>query len=158
MAKNNKLNTQDTVRQLAEPIAQELGLRLWDVRFVKEGSEHYLRITIDKDDGILIEDCEKMSRAIDPVLDEVDPISVPYFLEVSSPGLGRLLTRNEHFEQMIGQQIRVLTIRPVDGEREFVGELTAYDGSVTIEADGVCRCFKKADIASVKLNDDADLF
>ena len=158
MAKNNKPNTQEIVRQLAEPIAQELGLRLWDVRFVKEGSEHYLRITIDKDEGIIIEDCEKMSRAIDPVLDEVDPISVPYFLEVSSPGLGRPLTRPEHFEQMIGQQIKVHTIRPVDNERDFVGTLVAYDGSVTIEADGESRQFAKADIASVKLNDDADLF
>ena len=74
MAQNKKGNTVSIVRTLVEPVAEQLGLRLWDVRFVKEGTEHYLRVTIDKDEGILIEDCERMSRAIDPIIDEADPI------------------------------------------------------------------------------------
>ena len=158
MAKNKKGSTEEVVTALAAPVAEQLGLKLWDVRFVKEGSEHYLRITIDKDGGVGIEDCENMSRAIDPVIDEADPISVPYYLEVSSPGLGRPLTRPEHFEAMLGEEVRVHTIRPVDGERDFVGTLSSYDGAVTISADGAQRRFEKGDIASVKLNDDADLF
>lgn len=158
MSKNNKMNTEETVRSLIQPVADELGLRIWDVRFVKEGTEHYLRITIDKDDGIIVEDCEKMSRAIDPIIDAADPIDCSYFMEVSSPGLGRPLTRPEHFEAMKGKEIRIHTIRPVDGERDFVGILTEYNGSVTIETEGKMRVFEKADISSVKLNDDADLF
>lgn len=153
-----KANTEDVVRALIQPVAEGLGLKLWDVRFVKEGSEHYLRVTIDKEGGIFIEDCEKMSRAIDPLLDEADPISVAYFLEVSSPGLGRPLTRPEHFEAMMGQEVRVRTIRPIDDKRDFVGILTAYDGAVTITADGTEHRFEKGEISAVKLNDDADLF
>ena len=153
-----KANTEEVVRALIQPVAEGLGLKLWDVRFVKEGSEHYLRVTIDKEDGIFIQDCENMSRAIDPLLDEADPISVAYFLEVSSPGLGRPLTRPEHFEAMMGQEVRVHTIRPIDDKRDFVGILTAYDGAVTITADGTEHRFEKGEISAVKLNDDADLF
>lgn len=158
MAQNKKGNTESIVRGLVEPIALQLGLRLWDVRFVKEGTEHYLRITIDKDEGIQIEDCERMSRAIDPVIDAADPIDCPYILEVSSPGLGRPLTRDEHFAAMMGQEVRVHLIRPLEGERDFVGALEAYDGSVTIVTQSGSMTFAKADISSVKLNDDADLF
>ncbi len=153
-----KGNTEDIVRAIAEPVAEQLGLKIWDVRFVKEGSEYYLRISIDKEGGIFIEDCEAMSRAIDPLIDEADPISVGYFLEVSSPGLGRPLTRPEHFAAMMGKQVRVHTIRPIDNERDFVGDLVAYDGAVTIDCNGVERRFEKGEISAVKLNDDADLF
>jgi ribosome maturation factor RimP len=153
-----KNNTESIVRDLAEPIAAGLGLQLWDVRFVKEGANWYLRISIDKEGGVQITDCENMSRAIDPVLDEADPISQSYFLEVSSPGLGRPLTRPEHFNAMKGQEIAVHTIRPIDGCRDFTGKLTEYDGGITIDIDGISRTFAKNEIASVKLNDDADLF
>ena len=158
MAQNKKGNTESIVRNLIEPVAEQLGLRLWDVRFVKEGTEHYLRITIDKDEGIIIEDCERMSRAIDPIIDEADPIDCSYFLEVSSPGLARPLTRDEHFVAMMGQEVRIHLIRPFENERDFVGTLAAYDGSVTIDTPSGQLTFAKADISSVKLNDDADLF
>ena len=158
MAQSKKGNTESIVRGLIEPIAEQLGLRLWDVRFVKEGTEHYLRITIDKDEGILIEDCERMSRAIDPIIDEADPIDCSYFLEVSSPGLGRPLTRDEHFAAMMGQEVKIHLIRPLNNERDFVGDLVGYDGSVTINTPSGEMTFAKQDISSVKLNDDADLF
>ena len=151
-------NTEDVVRRLVAPIAQAQGVTLWDVRFVKEGSEHYLRLTLDKEGGVGIADCEAFSRAVDPVLDEADPIRESYFLEVSSPGLGRSLTREEHFAAMMGRQVRVHTIRPVEGERDFVGALAAYDGGVTLETEDGVRRLEKSEIASVKLNDDADLF
>ncbi len=157
MAQSKKGNTESTVRSLIEPVAQ-LGLRLWAVRFVKEGTEHYLCITIDKDEGILIEDCERMSRAIDPIIDEADPIDCSYFLEVSSPGLGRPLTRDEHFAAMMGQEVKIHLIRPLNNERDFVGDLVGYDGSVTINTPSGEMTFAKQDISSVKLNDDADLF
>ena len=88
-------NVTQTVREIAEPLAAELGLRVWDVRFVKEGAEHYLRIFIDRDEGVSIDDCVDMTHAIDGPLDETDPISVSYTLEVSSPGAERPLTRDE---------------------------------------------------------------
>ena len=153
-----KQNTEAVVRRLIAPIAEGHGVVLWDVRFVKEGSEHYLRVTLDKEGGVGIADCEAFSRAIDPLLDEADPIKVSYFLEVSSPGLGRPLTRDEHFAAVMGQEVRLRTIRPVEGEREFVGTLAAYDGGVTLGTAGGIRRFEKGEIASVKLNDDADLF
>ena len=153
-----KENTEDVVRRLVAPVAQAQGVDLWDVRFVKEGSEFYLRITLDKAGGVGIADCEAFSRAIDPILDEADPIREGYFLEVSSPGLGRPLTRDEHFTALMGQEVRLHTIRPIDGERDFVGTLSAYDGGVTLDVQGTQRRFEKSEIASVKLNDDADLF
>ena len=157
--KPKKGNTESIVRALTEPVAQSLGLSLWDVRFQKEGANWYLRITIDKPGGVFIEDCEAMSRAIDPILDEADPIDQAYFLEVSSPGLGRALTRPEHFEALMGQEVRVHTVRPVDGRRDFTGVLADYaDGAVTIETASGTRRFEKGDAGSVKLNDDADLF
>lgn len=118
----------------------------------------YLRIIIDKEGGVNIDDCEQMSRAFDPVLDEADPISSAYYLEVSSPGLGRPLTRPAHFERLMGSEARLHTIRPIDGQRDFVGLLAAYNGDVTLSIDGTERTFLKGEISSVKLNDDADLF
>lgn len=153
-----KRTTEDIVRELAQPVADGLGLTLWDVRFQKEGADMYLRIIIDKQGGVDINDCEQMSRAIDPVLDEADPISSAYYLEVSSPGLGRPLTRPAHFEQTLGSEVRLHTIRPIDGQRDFVGRLAAYSGDVTLDIDGKQRTFTKGEISSVKLNDDADLF
>lgn len=152
-----KANTEETVRQLIAPVAEEQGVRLWDVRFVKEGSEFYLRITLDKDGGVFIQDCEAFSRAIDPLLDAADPIKEGYYLEVSSPGLSRPLTRPEHFTALMGQTVRVHTIRPVDGQRDFVGELSGYDGGVTLMTESGERRLDKSEIAWVKLNDDADL-
>ena len=128
MAKGKGGNTVAAVWEIAAPIAEQLGLQLWDVRFVKEGADWFLRIFIDKEGGVSIEDCEAMSRAIDQPLDEADPIEQSYCLEVSSPGLERELTREAHFQQYCGQKIKVRLIRPREGQREFAGVLERAEG------------------------------
>ena len=158
MAKGKGGNTVAAVWEIAKPVAEQLGLDIWDIRFVKEGADWFLRIFIDKEGGISIEDCENMSRAIDPVLDEADPISCAYCLEVSSPGLGRPLTRAEHYIWAEGEDVRVHTIRPINGERDFTGKLIGYDDDIVIEIDGETRSFTKNEISSVVLADDTDLF
>ena len=154
-----KGNTVAVCRALAEPFAEELGLILWDVRFVKEGSQWYLRYLIDKDGGVTIEDCAALSRLINPVLDEQDPISQAYCLEVMSPGIERELTRPEHFEAYLECAIVVRLIRPLDGEREFAGILTAYDEDGTVHIvteDETPMSFEKKLIALVHAIDDWD--
>lgn len=148
-------NVTGSVRALAEPLAAELGLRIWDVRFVKEGAEHYLRIYIDKDEGVSIDDCVDMTHAIDGPLDEADPISVSYILEVSSPGAERALTRDDHFEQFLGAPVFFKLQRPVNGQREFKGTLKDYDnGNITVDTeDGNTFVFNKKEAAYVKLDD-----
>lgn len=130
----SKQNTVQKVREIAEPIAKELGLVLWDIQFVKEGANYYLRVFIDKQDGVDINDCEKMSRALDTPLDENDPIDKAYILEVSSPGIERRLVRDEHFTRFKGADIMVKMIRPIEGiGKEFKGVLTDFsNGEVTI--------------------------
>lgn len=116
------------VYSLAKPIAQNLNLEIWDVKFVKEGPERYLRIFIDSDSGITLDDCEKMSRAINDPLDELDPIPFSYILEVCSPGIERELTKDRHFKKYIGSEITVHLIRPnEDGEKEISGKLFDFD-------------------------------
>ncbi len=152
-------NTVAVCRALAEPFVEELGLILWDVRFVKEGASWYLRYLIDKDGGVTIDDCVALSRLINPVLDEKDPISQSYCLEVMSPGIDRELTRPEHFEAYLECAVVVRLIRPQNGEREFAGILTQYqtDGSVTIVTeDGEEKLFEKKDIALVHVIDDVE--
>lgn len=152
-----KSNTVDIVWQLAKPIAESLGLDIWDVRFLKEGSDWFLRIFIEKDDGVTIEDCEKLSRAIDQPLDELNPIDTPYCLEVCSPGLERELIRQEHFESFIGSSVIVKTIRPLENiGREFVGILEGFDnGLITIGSIDNHEHINvsKKDVVFVKLND-----
>ncbi len=149
-------STVNTVWQLAEPLAASLGLSIWDVRFVKEGAEWFLRIFIDKPGGVFIDDCEAFSNAIDPVLDEADPISQSYYLEVSSPGVERELSRDFHFEACMGQKIRIRLIRPQDGRREFIGMLAAFDSpEVTLrEEDGNERRFSLKEISRCRIVDD----
>ncbi len=156
------MNTADRIRELAQPLCDEQEVFLWDVRFEKEGSVWYLRVFIDKDGGMDMDGCEAFSRSFGEILDREDPIPQSYVLEVGSPGLGRHLRRAEHFIACIGDEIMVKTIRPVNGEREFVGILMSYDkGVFTIaqsedEKDRIE--FRQTDCAFVKLNDDADLF
>ena len=157
MANNKGRNTAAIVTDIAAPIAQSLGLRIWDVRYLKEGAQWYLRIFIDKDGGVDINDCEAMSRALDEPLDREDPIDGEYILEVSSPGIERELLRPEHFEQFIGADIMVKMIRPLEGiGKAFSGVLTAYeDGEVTItdhSGENVVTINKK-DAAYIKLDD-----
>lgn len=148
-------NTVKTVWEIVEPLAQELGLRIWDIRFLKEGSSWYLRVFIDKDGGVSIDDCVNLSHAIDKPLDEKDPIEQAYFLEVSSPGVERELVRDEHFISNIGEKIKVKMIRPVEGKREFCGILSDYtDGSITISCeDGSGFTFVKKEASWIKLDD-----
>ena len=144
-----------TVTEIAQPLADELGLELWDVRFVKEGAEHYLRVFIDKPEGISIDDCVNMSHALDKPLDDADPISVSYTLEVSSPGAERELARPEHFEKYIGEKIQVRFVRPQEGKRDYKGILTDYnDGNITFTSEeGKTFVFEKKEASFVRADD-----
>lgn len=155
MAKKKGGNVNAAVMKLAQPIAKELGLDIWDIRFLKEGSDWFLRIFIDKEGGVDISDCENMSRAINTPLDELDPIDQSYCLEVCSPGLERELTREEHFEKFKGADIKVKLIRPVDGQREFFGALEDSEGKniVLRLEDGNTMEINKKETAYIKLDD-----
>ena len=137
MAKQSGGNTAQRVEALVRPTVEGMGLRLWDVVFEKEGPDWYLRVLIDKDGTMDTDTCAEVSHALDPILDEADPIDQSYYLEVGSPGLGRKLTRPEHYEALKGQKIRAKLIRPdANGVREFAGILTGREGStVTLETE-----------------------
>ena len=141
--------------ELLLPIAERFGVEIYDVEYVKEGSEWYLRAYIDKEEGVNIIDCENVSRALSEELDRTDFISDAYILEVSSPGLGRTLKREKHFLKSIGKEIELRTYKPIDKCKEFVGILTDYqEGNVTMEIEGQSKTFEKAQIALVKLTFD----
>lgn len=148
-------NTVKIVWEIVEPLAKELGLSIWDVRFLKEGSQWYLRVFIDKDGGVGIDDCVNLSHAIDGPIDEANPIEQAYILEVSSPGVERELVRDEHFLSNIGEKIMVKMIRPVEGKREFSGVLESYDnGNITIRLEDESGfTFTKKEASYVKLDD-----
>ncbi len=143
------------VREIAEPIASQLGLKIWDIVFAKEGVDWILRIFIDKDGGVGINDCESFSRAIDTPLDEKDPIEQSYCLEVSSPGIERDLTKPEHFVKCTGRKIKLRTVRPVDGNRDFSGILESSDGNtITLRSeDGSGLTISKKETSFIKLDD-----
>ena len=154
-------NTAGRVRELAQPICDELGLFLWDVRFEKEGATWYLKVFIDKDGGVDMDDCEALSRPLSHALDEADPIEQSYVLEVGSPGLGRELRREEHFECCIGDEIRVCFIRPVDGKKEIIGVLCGHEkGRISLKKRGEDNITEitLADCAYIRLCDDENLF
>lgn len=113
----------DKVFSLVEETVKAQNVKLWDVRFVKEGANWYLRIIIDSEHGISIDDCTNVHHAVDPILDEADPIDRSYYLEVCSPGLERELTRDEHYEQMVGQKVKIKLYKAKEGVKEFVGIL-----------------------------------
>ncbi|MBQ3507862.1 MAG: ribosome maturation factor RimP [Clostridia bacterium] len=142
----------DRVREIITPTADELGYYLWDVEYVKEGADFILRVTIDNDEGITIDDCEAMSRAIDPILDQHDPIPDQYLLEVSSPGIERELTRDDHFDFCVGEKVEVRLFAPVDGSRVWVGILGERDaeGGIPVETAGVTRVFTRNSIAKIR--------
>ncbi len=149
-------NTVARVWEIAQPVAETLGLTLWDVVFEKEGANYYLRVYIDKEGGTGIDDCVAMSHALDGPLDEADPIDRAYNLQVSSPGLERRLTRPFHFEWAKGKPVILRLIRPCEGQREFHGTLTGYadDGAVTLALDAETEMTaQKNEIAFVKADD-----
>ena len=130
----NKKNTVSLVWELAEPLARDLGLTLWDVCFQKEGVNWYLRIIVDRDDRpVDIDDCVNMSHAVDAPLDELDPIEQSYSLQVSSPGVERELVRDFHYNKYIGSPVMVRFIHAVNSKRDYKGILTSYDnGNVSV--------------------------
>lgn len=149
------------VEALVRPTVEGFGLRLWDVRFEKEGPDWFLRVLIDRDEPLDTDTCEMVSRAIDPLLDEADPIEQSYYLEVGSPGLGRRLTRPEHFAQMTGQKCAAHLIRPdAQGRRDLEGILQGMDdgGNVTLAGEDVPVTFPVKSAGYVKLCDDENLF
>lgn len=142
----------DVVSTLAEPIARENGCAIWDVEYVKEAGTWFLRVYLDRAEGVTIDHCEAVSRALDVKLDEVDPIEGSYVLEVSSPGADRALKKPEHFARFLGEQVEVRLYRPVDGVKTLVGALGSYeDGNVTVETKEGSRTLAKQDIAQVRL-------
>ena len=142
----------DTVAALAAPIAEEAGCTLWDVEYVKEAGTWFLRVYIDKEGGVSIDDCEAVSRPLSDKLDEADPIEGSYTFEVSSAGADRVLKKPEHFAQFRGQEVEVKLYRPREGRKEFVGLLQSWeDGDVTLDIGGVTARFEKKEIALVRL-------
>ena len=141
--------------EMVTPLAEGLGLSIYDVEYVKEGKEHYLRVYIDKPGGVDINDCEALSRLFSDKLDETDPIPEAYIMEVSSPGLGRTLKKDRHFEKSLGEETEIKFYEAVDGERIFTGVLKAFDkDTLTIEFEDGTEVFARADVAQVRLTID----
>ena len=142
----------DQVWAFAEPVVQAHGCSLWDVEYVKEGGDWFLRLYIDKEGGVDINDCEAISRAVDPILDEKDPIPDSYSFEVCSAGLERELKRPSDFAQFLGSAVTVKLYKPVNGMKEQVGTLVSYeDGAVTIRQGETEVRFEKPEVAQVRL-------
>lgn len=138
--------------KLLAPIAEKFQVEIYDIEYVKEGNDYYLRAYIDKAEGVNIEDCEHVSRALSDALDEADFIPDAYVLEVSSPGLGRTLKKDKHFEKSIGQEVELKLFKPIDKCKEFAGTLESFDAdSITVNIDGESRRFERADLALVRL-------
>ncbi len=142
----------EQVTQFAQPVVEANGCTLWDVEYVREGSERFLRLYIDKDGGVDIDDCEKIHRAIDPILDEKDPIAESYHFEVCSAGLERALKRPGDFARFMDSPILVKLYRPRNGLKEIPAVLRGYeDGRITVEAGKEQITFEKSEVALVRL-------
>ena len=154
MAKGKKAT--EIVEEIVKPVCDEMGLILWDVRFEKEGPDWYLRVFIDKDnDRINIDECENLSRAVDPLIDEADPIKVPYYLEVCSPGINRELVSDEHFEVCTGKPVLVHTVREENGCRDFRGTLLSRTREeVIINTENGEIKIQKSNVGKVTLDDE----
>lgn len=150
-------NTAAAVYEIAKPIADGLGLRIWDVSFEKEGAMWYLRVLIEKDGGVDMNDCEAMTRPLSKALDEADPIEQNYMLEVGSPGLGRQLKRPEHFEEFLECPVKIRYIRETDGVKEFIAVLKGYaKDSISVVTEEGEKEIALSDTAFVRLFDDDD--
>ncbi len=146
------MKVSEQVAAFAKPVVEENGCSLWDVEYVREGADWYLRVYIDKAGGVDISDCEAISRALDPILDEKDPIAESYHFEVCSAGLERALKRPQDFQRFLGSPVLVKLFRPKNGGKEFAGILRGYqDGDVTVEVGGSPITFEKSEIALVRL-------
>lgn len=139
----------DLTAELARPVVEACGCTLWDVEYIKEAGSWYLRLYIDKEGGVSINDCEAVSRPVSDLLDEADPIEGSYTFEVSSAGLERALKKPEHFDACMGMEVDVRLYRAVDGTKEYTGTLEGYeDGAVTVNG----KTFEKKDVAAVRLH------
>ena len=142
----------EIVQKLAEPVVTEHGCTLWDVEYVREGDQRFLRLYLDKEGGVDIDDCEAVSRAMDPLLDEADPIPESYHFEVCSAGLERVLKRPSDFARFLGSPVTVKLYRPLNGRKEIPAVLTGYcDGRITVEAGTETITFEKSQVAQVRL-------
>ena len=138
--------------KLLEPIVAANGVSIYDVEYVKEGSDYYLRAYIDKAEGVNISDCENVSRALSDALDREDFIPDAYILEVSSPGLGRALKKDKHLQASIGQEVEIKLFKPIDKCKEFAGVLDSFDETaITISEGEEKRTFNRAEIAQIRL-------
>ncbi len=136
------------VFDLIKETVENCGVELWDVRFVKEGASWYLRVYIDSENGISIDNCTDVSHAIDPIIDEADPIDKSYYLEVCSPGIEREITRDEHYGKLIGQKIKIKLYKATNSVKEFSGTLAAFDGEeVSLTTEKGEMKFSKKDIS-----------
>ncbi len=143
---------EERTEKLLVSIVERFGVEVYDVEYVKEGREFYLRVYIDKPEGVNILDCENVSRALSDALDAEDFIPDAYILEVSSPGLGRTLKKDKHLQKSLGEAVEIKTYKPIEKQKEFSGILKAYDDAqITIEEEGGERIFERADIALIKL-------
>lgn len=147
-------NSAERVYELIKDAVEAEGVRLWDVRFLKEGASWYLRVFIDKPEGISIADCTNVSHAIDPIIDEADPIDVSYYLEVCSPGIERELTRSRHYEESLGKQVRLKLYRAYDGKKEITGTLEdVTEENVTLVTEGNALTVERKNISKANLSD-----
>lgn len=146
-------NAAERVYNLIKETVEQQGVTLWDVRFLKEGASWYLRVFIDKTEGITIDDCTDVSHAIDHIIDEADPIDVPYYLEVCSPGLERELTRPFHYERVLGEKIKIRLYKAVDGKKEFTGILESADSDIILQTDDGEKSFNIKEISKANLCD-----
>lgn len=147
-------NSAERVYELIKDAVEAEGIRLWDVRFLKEGASWYLRVFIDKPEGISIDDCTNVSHAIDPIIDEADPIDVSYYLEVCSPGIERELTRSRHYEESLGKQVRLKLYRAYDGKKEITGTLEdVTEENVTLVTEGNALTVERKNISKANLSD-----
>ena len=137
---------------MLEPICAANGVEIYDVEYVSEAGEWYLRAYIDKEGGVTINDCEAVSREFSDALDADDFIEDAYYLEVSSPGLGRALKKDSHLQKSIGMEVEIKTYKPIDKVKEFSGILKSFnDKEITVETDGKDVTFNRQDIALIKL-------
>ncbi|MBR1457476.1 MAG: ribosome maturation factor RimP [Oscillospiraceae bacterium] len=143
----------EQVFAMAKPVVEEEGCSLWNVEYVREAGTWYLRVFIDKEGGVGIDDCERISRRLDPMLDEADPIADSYVFEVGSAGAERELKRPSDFAQFMGSEVEVKLYQPLEGRKSFVGVLAGYDnGAVAVEEAGKTRQFAAGQVAQVRLH------
>lgn len=135
---------EENVETLIMPIIENLGYILYDVQYVKEGKDYYLRVFIDKKEGISLEDCEKVNNAITDILDEKNYITDQYFLEISSPGIERILRKDKHLEENIGKKICINLFKPIEKEKQLIGILEKYDeNNIYINCEKIIQIDKK---------------